>query len=229
MSLADLKNWTSNVSKLQDFEQKYQTELGVLKENGRLVEDWANVFGHCFTEGLTADVFAELLNLPAGERGFLVKAALLHDWYKRNEREAANKEGFGQYDAKAKESARLLRSFGYPEEIVELTESVGHTSLQDIQSTENFLKKLMHYIDDIIFGNKVVTLDERVDQLEAAERYKELNESGRGIFNGRTYFEVQREVGHKIEQEIASRLGIEAPRLIPLVQEKLQSDYNLSS
>ncbi|MEK9166215.1 MAG: HD domain-containing protein [Patescibacteria group bacterium] len=217
------------MGKLQDFEHRYQQELVVLKEKGRLIEDWANVYRHCFTEGLIANVFAELLQLPSEEQEPLVKAALLHDWYKRNEREAVNKEGFGQYDAKAKESARLLRSFGYSEEIVELTESVGHTSLKDIQNTQSFLKKLMHYIDDIALSDKVVALDKRIDQLEAAERYKELNESGRTIFNGRTYFEVQRAIGHEIEKEVAARVGIEASELITLVQGKLQNDYNVSS
>ena len=217
------------MSMIREFEAQYQAELNFLKEKGMLVGEWSNVYDHCFTEGLVADVLATMLQLSKEEHELLVKAALLHDWYKRNEREAANTLGAAQYDIKAHESAKLLRDAGYPDIIVELTESVGHTSLTSILNSQIFLHRLMHYIDDITYGKKVVGLDERISALESAERYKELNESGRAIFGGKTYFEVQREVGYSIEKEISEKLQVSQSEVISLVQKNLSEVFGVTS
>lgn len=215
-------------SSVQNFEAEYKDEINFLKEKGELINDWSNVYDHCFTEGLVADVLSDLLNLVPADRDTLVKVALLHDWFKRKEREAVNQQSADQYNAKAVESAERLKDFGYSSEIVELTKSVGHTSLTKILQSDNFLEKIMHYIDDITFGNNVVKLDERMDQLEMADRYKELNKSGEKIHNGKTYFEVQREVGHQIENEIAKRLQVEASAVVERVKQKIQKKYEMS-
>lgn len=189
------------------FVSMYPEEVAVLRDRGRLIDDWANVFEHCVTEARAASLLAVALKLSPQDRDNLVKAAFLHDWNKRNEREAANKEGFKAYNEHASLSAKGLSEMGYSKRVVGLTESVGHTSLKSIEASADFLARVMHYLDDITHGDKVVGLDERIDQLEAAPRYKDLNESGRAIHGGRTYFQVQREVGKAIEAEIEARLG----------------------
>lgn len=210
---------------LNEFKTKYKKELDFLKEEGCLIDDWSNVYDHCLKEGQIAQIISNLLEFSKYDQEILVKAALLHDWYKRGEGEAVSKRGAKKYDIKAKESARLLKEFGYSEEIVELAQSIGHTSLRDILTTNNFIKRLMHYIDDITYGDELVALDIRIDRLEEAERYKELNEMGRKIFSGKTYFQVQREVGHMIEKEIANRINVRPNQVIPIIKKYLLSTF----
>lgn len=197
----------------------YPEEVAVLRDKGRLTGEWANVFDHCVTEARAASLLAVALKLSTQDKDDLIKAAFLHDWNKRNEREAANKEGYKAYNEHASLSAKGLSEMGYSKRVVELTEAVGHTSLKAIEASTDFLARVMHYLDDVTHGDKVVGLDERVDQLEAAPRYKELNESGRAIHGGRTYFQVQRQVGKAIEAEIEARLGLP---VIPMLQEALK-------
>ena len=177
-------------------ENLYPKEFEILRKYGQLKDEWANVYEHCKTESVIALVISDLLKLKKDEKDILAKAAILHDWYKRKERETQ------EYNKSAKDSYNKLLELGVDKRIVDIAHSVGHTSLLDIQATHDFLKKIMHFIDDITFGNEIVEIDERIDELEKAERYKELNEGGRVVYNGRTYFEVQREVGVKIQCEI---------------------------
>lgn len=73
----------------------------------------------------------------------------------------------------------------------------------------------MHYVDDITLNNDLVPLDQRIGYLEQNPKYKELNGEGRKIFNGKTYFEVQREISKRIEREFAPKLGLSDPAAIP--------------
>lgn len=213
------------MNNLEQFKLKYKPEIKTLKDTGRLTGEWSNVFDHCFKEGLLADVLSDLLQLASEDKEDLIKAALLHDWYKRVEREAANKEGFSQYDLKAVESGDKLKSLGYSDRIVELTQSVGHTSLKKVMESNDLLIRVMHLIDDITFGNKIVELDERVDGLEQAERYKELNEEGKKIFAGKTYFQIQRELGHQIISQICAKLEIKPDKFIPQIKSEFRKKY----
>lgn len=212
----------------QEFEQTYGKELMLLKNEGRLVDDWTNVYHHCLTEGFAASVLSKALDLSDQDSASLIKAALLHDWYKRNEREAVQRLGSDQYDVKAKESAERLRKLGYPEETVSLTRAVGHTSLVHMRMQPSFLEQLIHYLDDITFGERIVGIDERINGLETAERYKELNESGKALFDGKTYFQIQREVGHQIEQLIALRLNTKPEEVIPFIKRQIETTFGVS-
>lgn len=214
---------------LETFKNRYDRELNVLTTHGELIGDWSNVYDHCLTEGLVASVFADLLKLDADDREALVKAALLHDWYKRKEREAAGQHGASQYDAAALRSAEGLKSLGYSERIAELTASVGHTSLKAIEATDDFLRKLMHYIDDMVLQKTVIGLRERVQRTWAKDQYRELNESGRAVFGGKTYAQVQEEVGLKIERQVARRLGCAPGEVMIRVKDALKETYQINS
>lgn len=180
-------------------------------------EGWRNVIEHMVVEAEAADVLAEALGLSETERNKLYRAALSHDVYKRKERELAQEKGPSGYDEAAKLQSEWLRNHGYSEDVVELTESVGHTSLVHFQNLDQVdtIKKIMHYVDDITLNNDIVLLDQRMDTLETNPRYEELNLQGIAIF-GRPYFTVQREISKKIEREFAQKLGLEDPTQLPL-------------
>lgn len=202
-------------------EQLYPKEFEILKKHGQLTGDWENVYEHCKTECAAALALAELLQLNDADKNILAKAAILHDWYKRKEGESSVR-GFDEYNKAVEMSFDELIKLGVDKRIVEVAHSVGHTSLLEIQSTDDELRKLMHYIDDITMGDKIVGLNTRIDYLEGADRYKELNESGRKVHSGQTYFEVQRNVGKEIEEwiinEIRKKYGDDYIKSFDLIQ-----------
>ena len=205
-----------------DIEKKYKREFDILVQKGNLVKDWTNVYQHCKTEGFVAAIMSNLLKLSKEESDILIKAAILHDWYKRNERERADKKGFEEYVKSEKDSYNELIKLEVDKRVVDVAHSVGSLSLNKIIDSTDFLKRLMHYIDDICLGDKIVEVDERIDYLENQEKYHELNESGRKVFSGKTYFKVQREVAKQIQTEIESKLNIEPNSLVRLIKEGYQ-------
>jgi hypothetical protein len=109
-----------------------------------------------------------------------------------------------------------LRNHGFSDEVIKLTEAVGHGALVRMRSGKATLsEKIIHYADDIVLGASISSLDARIDYLEKNPNYRELNESGKKIFHGKTYFEIQREVGHTLEKEFAEKLGLKEPAMLP--------------
>ena len=193
-------------------------EMRLAKTAGLLPkkEGWANVTEHMLVEAEAADVLAEALGVPNTERKKLVTAAMLHDVYKRKERELASQKGAAGFEEAAVSQSEFIRQGEYSEEIIVLTESVGHTSLIKFKDLSKIplVFKIMHYVDDVTLNNDLVLLDERIDALEANPRYAELNQQGVAIF-GKPYFTVQRETSKKIEQEFAQQLGLGDPTQLP--------------
>lgn len=71
----------------------------------------------------------------------------------------------------------------------------------------------------------IVPLDERMDRLEVDPKYLAMNEYGRNYpwTNGQTFYEVQRDVGHQIEAQLAQRL-VNSGNLSPEWQVRLRKD-----
>lgn len=197
-------------------ESYYEKEFAILKDTGRLVDDWANVYEHCKKEAEVAWTMACLLHLSPDDLEILVPAAILYDWYKRNEREAANAAGGSpeEYNKAANRSFDGLLELGYSQRLVEVAHAVGHTAILSVAASDDLLKKVMFFIDNVVNGDQLVELDERMDALEAAPRYKELNESGRSMHGGKTYFEAQRGLSKKIQVELEKAAGIAPGELI---------------
>ncbi|MDO8560048.1 MAG: glycosyltransferase family 2 protein [bacterium] len=196
-----------NRAYLERFGSGFPDELAILREHGKLTGDWSNVADHCLTEAAAADILAELLQLSAADRDALVKASLLHDWYKRMERERVATEGQGTYDASATASEHGLAALGVPPAIVTIAHRVGHSQCRYFIDHPDapLLERVMFWLDTITHGNHIVGVDERVDQLESADRYRELNERGRTILDGKTYFQAQREIALAIERKLVQR------------------------
>ena len=116
----------------------------------------------------------------------------------------------------SKEDQKLLSEMSYSDDIIKLTRAVGHSSIprmleKDVSTEE----QVMHYIDIITSGSEIVSVDERIDVLEANPRYQKLNEEGRDVHSGRTYFQVAREVAKVIEEKIANQLNLQQPADLP--------------
>lgn len=199
-----------------DIEKEFQSEFDLLKNEGRLTDDWSNIYNHCKLEGEIAAILGRLVNLDDADSKILIKAAILHDWYKRKEIEQSKGLNATAYKKSEHESYTKLLELGVPKRIVEVAHSVGALSVKEIIESQDLLKKLMHLIDDICLGNKIVEIDKRIDYNES--KYPQINVEGKELFSGKTYFEMQRKVGKQIQLEIEDILKIEPNSLIPLIK-----------
>ena len=206
---------------LQKLKNTFQYEFNILTDYGHLTREWSNVYAHCEKEAEVAVILSELLKLNDTSYYDLVSAAILHDWYKRHEREAANASGHMAYGESEKKSAEGLRKLGITDRVIEIAHSVGSLGLNEIEDCNDVLRLAMHYIDDITSNTEIVEINERCDRLERIERYKEWNEYGRTLYNGKTMFEKQREVGMIVQNKLEYFIGLEPNTLTQLIKQKL--------
>lgn len=85
-------------------------------------EGWRNVVEYELVEAEAVDVLAEKLGLSTKDRKTLRTAALLHDVYKKKEIEKAQEEGASGFDLSVGEQSSWLKSLGYSDEIIKITE-----------------------------------------------------------------------------------------------------------
>lgn len=233
--------------KQRGFWQIVEGEDGKSKrdEDGKIKRDWENVTEHCLVEAARASVLGDLLGLPTTLKHDLQLAAALHDFGKKDEKEISKTgssiwEGFELSSAFA---TKLMNEAEFDPGVIRLVNSVGHTSLLETQrvlkqpslSPEDVAYLLMHYIDDYTVesdwaaptlvlksGERINSLDQRMDKNEATPRYAALNQEGRRFFNGETTFQAQRRIGNLVEQRVAELLRVRAginvkPKDIPVL------------
>lgn len=210
---------------------KIHKEFGLLPRK----EGWGNVVEHCLVEAAAADVIADYLGLSLEMKEKLVKAALLHDFYKRREVEQTRerKNGKDSFNNAALESSFVLEQKGVNKDVVEVAGSAGHMALTAMNDLLNKLSELnevqvlqlvFHYLDDITLNNDLVPLKTRMDMLDNNPKYKKLNDAGKDLFEGRTTFAVQREIGQKIEEWISKSLGVADNKDLPiLIKREIES------
>lgn len=187
-------------------------------------ERWRNVQEHELVEAEVADVLAVTTGCSAKDREDLFTAALVHDVGKKKQRELIDQKGDeGSLEAFRIQSQKMAE-YGVSPRIIALTESCGHTSLvrflKDPTATDLELSDgldtptlILHYADDITKNTDLVTIDERMDALENRQPpYPEATLGG-DIFGGRTYYQVQRIVGHLVEGKLAAIIGIEPEQM----------------
>lgn len=198
----------------------------VLGKNRQSLDIWRNVSEHCLVQTAACDVLAEALGLPEENRKKLELAAMGHDWDKKYQStglrrinqqvesgQVSEQDGgrlkYEFFEESEAHSVQGMRSKGIPEEIIRIASADGHPALPRMKDANCPLEeKILHYVGSITDESRIVALDERVDNLEKNERYKMMNAYGRHISwtNGRTLYQVQREVGHHIERELVQRL-----------------------
>lgn len=189
------------------------------RENGK--KEWGNVSEHCIAEAARAKVFAEKLELSEDLKNDLVIAAALHDFWKKFEIQEINRGnyGYGEFE----EENQMMKKAGFSERIIHLVNSVGvqpSLEVEEIARKENLSENdiaylIMHYVDDYTIGSdwakpseiedgkKVNDMDRRFKKGENNPVYANLGEEGKRYFNGKSAFEIQREVGVLVEKRLA--------------------------
>lgn len=207
-----------------NFALKHLSSMRILREGGVLGrggEDWRNVSEHCLAEAVGADILAEYLG---ADRDKVVKAALLHDWYKRREAEAVKKLGGAKgYQKTAEKDERLLRGFGIQKEIIKLAHSnIPESSDPDYLKNRSLEEKIIHYLDMITAGSEFVDFVERTRISEQKPKNIEFSESFREKYRGASLYEVQIEAAKMEEEEFEKLLGLESGKLLEFIKTKLE-------
>lgn len=206
---------------MTSLENKYVEYFDILKKHGRLIDDWSNVYEHCLKEAEIAELLGQMLYdlnvINLEDKINLIKAAILHDWYKRFEIERVKTDGIRAHYETENESKELLKKLNISDRIIEIAHSVGSTELLEVENYD-IVRKTMHFIDDICDGNVIVEIDERIKKLE--KRYPELNESGRLLYEGKTMLEKQKEIGKNTQNELEQVLKIDRDSIVLMLKQK---------
>lgn len=204
---------------------------------GKKPEVWRNVSEHCLVAGAFADILADELHLSADQKTIVVKAAILHDWFKKHEsiaQRAASREGTLslQILSEIKERDSLaLQKMGIPQNIIALT---GANVPKTPEGPQALPEKIMWYVDAMLSNTEPVPTRQRFDDLERgwdgtkedsvrAERNNAFSNLYRVQYGGKSLYEVQRELGDRISAEFAQLMGYwgEASQLPFFLKEKL--------
>jgi hypothetical protein len=221
---------------------------------------WKNVAEHCFTQAKGCRIVGVALGLSNESISNLEYAAMIHDWDKKFQMDGlkrinscvtsgeispqqAGEEKYYFFDRSEKHSALGLRNNNIPEIVIQIASTDGHPALERVSDPASTLEeRIFHYLGSITDGDAIVPLDQRIDNLETKPAYALMNEFGRKLDwkNGRTLYQMQREVGHVIEQELVTRLIescnldevwtarlLENPKDLPLfITFKIQEEYS---
>ncbi len=192
------------------FALKHLSELRLHKEFGLLPksEGWSNVVRHCLVEAVAAEVMSENLHLSEKETRDLVQAAVLHDFYKRQEMELLKEKGASAENLMAaeEESAEILTEKKINPFVIKLTDSVGLTKIDRMKESDvTISEKVMFYIDMITNNDDIVNLRDRVAALPA--RYPAIAATG--------IYPILLKASQEIEAELAQKIGLENPEELP--------------
>ena len=198
--------------------------LGTVKDKQAGKDIWRNVAEHELTQAAACEALGEILGIDAPRISKLVDAALVHDWDKPfqsgglrkingrvSSGEITDEEGgkvkYDFFEESEKHSSDGLERHGVDPEVIKIATADGHPALPRVTSDQSSLEeRVFHYLGSITDQDKIVPLDERINNLESNARYAMMNEYGRQVpwTNGKTLYETQREVGHQIEREIVN-------------------------
>lgn len=183
------------------------------KEGGLDDPAWENVCAHMSAVAAIGLAIANLTGLSNPQE--VVIAALIHDAGKRRERESVDlaKAHGGDvaaaYDQQAINQDDFLCKMGWPNCIVEASQSVGHTSLREFLEWEHLsdLRKIIHLADDLTAGSDFPELAERM----AANRkkYPEIDQQGptRYKLPGKS-FDVQERIARELIRYFAETASL---------------------
>ena len=213
--------------------------------------DWDNVTKHCLVEVARVNILADMLDISQHITYKLRKAAMLHDFHKKHEKNIVTnvkypnptREAFDESKKHEKELIDLLYKDVIDADTYYFVDAVWHTSLVDTRKilekamqTELSAKEkaylIMHYVDDY-------TRDDKWTEGVSVEEGKETNDfdlrmqqnkahpryqtlNEDGItIFGNKTFDEQEAVWHEVEEYLYNQI-IKSPKYWSLLADKSQ-------
>lgn len=187
-------------------------------------EGWKNVREHDVVQLFGAKVLGNLWGLPDDEQQIFESVAIIHDWDKRLSKFP------DEFTSEEKEKARIILEKINPDK--NLMAATGPDFFEKVLYTEvSMLEFLQCYLDDITKGNEIVSIDERIDDVQARSGGLYDSELWTKRLGGRKFWDLVREMEHEVEKIIFKRLvenGVEinSPEDIPnLIRTKVAEIY----
>jgi hypothetical protein len=213
------------------FALRHLSDMKILRKGGVLGKenrDWRNIGEHTISEAVNADILAEALD---ANRANVVRAANLHDWYKR--REVETMEQFGGtkgYQITSEEDERLLRGCGVPEDLIKLAHSnIPGSADPKYLANRTLEEKIVHYVDMVLHGTALMSsFEERLAPQLKNPRAVEFSESFRDHYGGISLWEVEKLAVEQEQKEFEELLGLPEGGLIPFLRKKLEERINAS-
>ena len=212
------------VNYFNNFIHKYPNEAKILIKGavlGPSNKEWHNIAKHCITVAIGADILAEKLHF---DREKVIKACLLHDWYKRREIEMMTIYG-GQkgYELTSKKDRQLLKKFGVSKKIIKILNSnVLKSADQKYLKNRPVEEKILHYMDMITCETKFGSYKERLSVVEKKKHNIEFSESFRPILGGKSLFELNYEVIDIVQNEFEKKINLKPGTLIDFIKKKFK-------
>lgn len=193
---------------------EYKNEFRLLY-NSKLTkrEGWKNVREHDVIQLFGARVLGNLLGLSDDQQKSLESVALVHDAGKR----------FNKFpeDFSSDEKEKFKSSYEKVNPDEKLMTATGPDFLEKVLYTEvSMLEFLQFYLDDITRGSEIVSFDERINEVSARRHDLNNDQELTKRLGGRRYWELEREIGHAVEEVIYKRLlekgiALKSPKDIP--------------
>lgn len=178
--------------------RRYEAQMRLTIEGGKLVDrdGWGEVARHCLIQAAAIHAFTPHLGLERYDTERMAAVAICHDWAKRLEKQP------NDFSEAEKERAKeLLRAAKPNRELMDALEP--RFLVRVVNSEATMVELIQFYIDDIARGEQIVSLDERLADLEA-RRPDVAPEVAREL--GRPYWEAEREIAYRVEKMLAAIL-----------------------
>ena len=191
-------------------------------------DGWRNVIEHQAVQLRVVRIMSDLLGLSLEDKRALETVALVHDWGKRIDKKP---EDFIERDRSR--ALEMLNKVNPDEQLMEAT-GPGFIVLAINNSKRlSFLQYLQFYLDDICSGSEIVPFDKRINEVELSRSDLNTDPDLTNRLGGNKYWDMERMVGHRVEQMIFDRLiergvVIEDPSEIPaLIKSRLCNSNSL--
>lgn len=177
---------------------RYPKQVALL-DAGKLfdADGWGNIRRHCLVQAAAIEVLGDFLQLPAHDVGLMAEVAACHDYRKR-----ADKRPGDFNDA---ELSQLDVLFAEADLRLNLLNSTNPSFIPRFVCEDTTVWERIQFIVDDMTGpdGTIVSFDQRVDEVSRRnpDPEPEIREQ-----LGRSYWDVEREVGHLILTDIFVRL-----------------------
>lgn len=191
----------------------HQASGHLTKHSESLKRAWGNVTEHCLVEVNRAEVLGRWVGLPDDLISDIKIAAVLHDFYKKQEITATRQANENRTSPLAavrseqKEAEKMLRTAGFSSRVIRLASSPGEDASQLIEtkrilnqenlSDEDLAYLVCHYVDDCSVGSdwvrpsytdgdghRVNIIDYRAEENKSKPTYGKISEEIREELKG---------------------------------------------
>ena len=176
-------------------QETYHKQYNCLLE-GKLIGDWENAANHCIIQPVAIECLMDAMGFGPVITVELAKVATCHDWNKRLQKKPGD---FTATEVLCAQGAFKLAQVNPGL----MTATTPLFLIHFRRGFATFAEMIQFFVDDITKGDQIVSFDERIDEVSARNPHPD-DEIERQL--GRSYWDVEREIGHAIQNMTLSIL-----------------------